>query len=145
MRGGLEKPESANPSHPFYVFGHHTAPYGIFCRNVKDITLRDIKFTWNQPEKPEWGSPVRFENAENIEIDGFEGRQALGSNLPVIGLENVHYAYIHNCQTAEGAGTFLEVAENSKNILFKNNDLRRAANALLNVDNSEVIESGNIK
>ena len=88
---------------------------------------------------------MRFEDAENIEIDGFEGRQALGSNKPVIGLRNVNYAYIHNCQADEETKIFLEAAENSKNILFKNNDLRRAANALLNVDNSEVIESGNIK
>ncbi len=43
MRGGLEKPESANPSHPFYIFGHHTAPYGIFCRYVKDITLKEYQ------------------------------------------------------------------------------------------------------
>ncbi|MDX1701752.1 MAG: right-handed parallel beta-helix repeat-containing protein, partial [Melioribacteraceae bacterium] len=148
MRGGREKPESANPSHPFYVFGHHTAPYGIFCRFVKDITLRNIKFTWNQPEKSEWGSPIRFENAENIEIDRFEGRQSLGSDKPVIGLKNVNHAYIHDCQAAEGAGTFLEVGEGSQDILFKNNDLRRASKTLSileDVDSDEIIDNGNIK
>ena len=144
MRGGMEKPESDNPSHPFYVFGHHTAPYGIFCRYVKDITLRDIKFTWNQPEKPEWGSAVRFENASNIEISGFKGRQSLDSEKPVIELTNVDGAYIHNCQAAESTGTFLEVAEGSQKILFINNDLRQASEPMLissqaNVD--EVIEN----
>ena len=144
MRGGVEKPESENPSHPFYVFGHHTAPYGIFCRYVKDITLRDIKFTWNQPEKPEWGSPVRFENASGIEIAGFKGRQSLDSGKPVIQLKDVDGAYIHNCQAAEGAGTFLEVAEGCKDILFINNDLRNSANSLVISDESgkdEVIEN----
>ncbi len=147
MRGGREKPESANPSHPFYVFGHHTAPYGIFCRYVKDITLRNIKFSWNQPEKAEWGSPVRFENAENIEIAGFKGRQSLGSENPVIRLKNVAGAYVHDCQAAVGAGTFLEVAEGSKDILFMNNDLRQSTTSLFiseKVMNNEVIESGNI-
>ncbi len=145
MRGGMEKPESANPSHPFYVFGHHTAPYGIFCRYVKDITLRDIKFTWNQPEKAEWGSPVRFENAENIEIDGFKGRQSLGSGQPVIRLKNVDDAFVHDCQAAEQAGTFLEVAEGCKNILFTNSDLRNASEALKisgDISKKEIVKSG---
>jgi hypothetical protein len=127
MRGGVEKPESANPSHPFYVFGHHTAPYGIYCRYVKDITFRDVKFTWNQPEKAEWGSAVRFENAENIVIDGFKGRQSLGSGEPAIRLKNVDDAYLHNCQAAELAGTFLKVAEGCSNILFTNSDMRNAS------------------
>lgn len=143
MRGGMEKPESENPSHPFYVFGHHTAPYGVFCRYVKDITLRDIKFTWNQPEKPEWGSPVRFENASDIEISGFKGRQSLNSGKPAIKLKEVDGAYIHNCQAAENTGTFLEVAEGCKDILYMNNDLRQAATSLVISDQAvrdEVIE-----
>lgn len=144
MRGGVEKPESEHPSHPFYVFGHHTAPYGIFCRYVKDITLRNIKFTWNQPENPEWGSPVRFENAENIEISGFKGRQSLDSGKPVIRLTNVEGATIHDCQAVESSGTFLEVAEGCKEILYTDNDLRRASNSLLvsdQVGKDEVIEN----
>ena len=148
MRGGLEKPESAKPSHPFYIFGHHTAPYGIFCRYVKDITLRNIKFTWNQPEKAEWGSPVRFENVENIEIAGFKGRQSLDSGKSVIRLKNVDGAYIHDCQAADQAGTFLEVVDGSKDILFKNNDLHKASKSLHisdDADSDEIIESGNIK
>ncbi len=53
-----------------------------------------------------------------------------------------------NKLAAEGAGTFLEVAEGSKDILFNNNDLRRASkslNIVKDVDSDEVIESGNIK
>ena len=145
MRGGVEKPESDNPSHPFYCFGHHTAPYGIFCRYVKDITLKDIKFTWNQPESAEWGSAIRFEHAENIEIDGFRGRQSLGSEKPVIGLKDVKGAYIHNCQAMEGAGTFLEIAEGSENVLFMNSDMREALSAIDvsdNVKDAEVQQSG---
>jgi len=147
MRGGLEKPESANPSHPFYVFGHHTAPYGIFCRYVRDITLRNIKFTWNQPESTEWGSPVRFENAENIEIAGFRGRQSLGSGKSVIKLTNVAGALIHECQAVEQTSTFLEVVGRSKDILCMNNDLRKATKSITisdEVNKDEVIESDNI-
>lgn len=148
MRGGFEKPESADPSHPFYIFGHHTAPYGIFCRYVKDITLRDIKFTWNEPEKPEWGSPVRFENAANIEIEGFKGRQSLGSNKPVVRLKNVDGAYVHNCQAAKNSETFLEVAEECKNILFMNSDMRNASEAIKitgDISKNTIIKSGLIR
>ena len=148
MRGGMEKPESANPSHPFYVFGHHTAPYGIFCRYVKDITLRNIKFSWNQLEQAEWGSPIRFENAANIEIIGFRGRESIGSNKPAIKLKNVVGASIRDCQVAEGNKTFLEVAEGCKNILLMHNDLRNSTTPLFIsevVNKNEVIETGNIK
>jgi len=143
MRGGMEKPESENPSHPFYVFGHHTAPYGIFCRYVNDITLRDVKFTWNQPEKPEWGSPIRFENANSIEISGFKGRQSLNSGKPIIKLSNVNGAYIYDCQAEENTITFLEVKDGCMNVLSINNDLRNASHSLVISDKSckdEVIE-----
>lgn len=147
MRGGVDKPESENPSHPFYVFGHHTAPYGIFCRYVKDITLRDIKFTWNQPEKPEWGSAVRFENATDIEVSGFKGRQSLQSGKPAIRLKDVDGATIHDCQAPDSTGTFLEVAEGCKGILFINNDLRKAAASLNITDqiSKDVVIGNNVK
>lgn len=96
----------------------------------------------------EWGSPLRIENAANIEIAGFKGRQSLGSEKPVIRLKNVAGAYIHDCQAAEGAGTFLEVAEGSKDILYLNNDLRQSATSLTisdDVNRDNVIESGNIR
>ena len=90
---------------------------------------------------------MRFENAENIEIAGFKGRESLGSDQPVIRLKNVDGAFIHNCQAAEQAGTFLEVVDSSKDILIKDNDLRKASKPIFisdDVDRDEVIESGNI-
>lgn len=81
-----------------------------FCL-IAGIKIGSKKSIWiinlNQPEKPEWGSPVRFENVENIKIDGFEGRQSLGSKQPVVRLKNVDGAFIHNCQAAKNSGTFL--------------------------------------
>ncbi len=90
---------------------------------------------------------MRFENAENIEIAGFKGRQSLGSNQPVIRLKNVSSAFIHDCQAAEQAGTFLEVVGGSKDILYMNNDLRKATKSIYisdEVNKDEVMEIGNI-
>ena len=88
MRGATEKPLSANPPYPFPLWGHQRAPYDIYCRYVHDLKLRNVQLTWESPEKPEWGSAIRCRNLRDVEIDGFVGRQALGSDAPAIWLRD---------------------------------------------------------
>jgi len=146
MRGGVNKSGSADPSHPFHVFGHTQAPYGIFCRYVKDINFSNVRFLWNTPEQSEWGSPLRIHHGKNIGIDGFSGRQALGSTRPAIWLRDVEGAFVRNCRAPEGTGTFLRVSEETTNVTVMSNDLDQAAQALdiqQSVEASEVFLSGN--
>jgi len=59
----------------------------------------------------------------------------------------VNGAIIHNCQATNGAGIFLGIAKDTKDILFMNNDLRKAAQPLKianDVAPKEVIGSGNV-
>jgi hypothetical protein len=137
MRGGREKRFHADPGYPYLrshagretVWGHRHSPYDIFCRHTDNLTLRNIHFAWNSPEKPEWGSAVRCREVRDLEIDGFVGRQALGSDAPAFRLREVDGAFIRNCRAPEGTGTFLAVDEACRGITLVSNDLRRAARA----------------
>jgi hypothetical protein len=148
MRGGLEKPDSADPPHPFYIFGHHTAPYGIFCRYVKDLSFRDIKFTWNQPEQPNWGSALRVHHGANVEIRGFNGRHSKGSDSATIELADVKGVTIRDSRAADGTGTFLTLKEGCSDIVLMGNDLRHAEKSIQfdqGFSRDAVVKSGNLE
>lgn len=146
MRGAQVKPLNANPPYPFPLWGHRQAPYGIYCRYVDDLKLRNLQLTWESPEKPEWGSAIRCRDLRELEIDGFVGRQALGSDAPAIWLRDTKIAFIHNCRAQEGTGDFLKLDQGSEHVALMNNELsavRKAAVLRPGVDPDELFESGN--
>ena len=129
MRGGRQKEWHANPPYPFTIWGHGRAPYDIFCRYLDDLKLRNVQVTWNSPEKAEWGSAIRCLHVNNLEIDGFVGRQSLTSDRPAIWLKNAKGVFIHNCRAPEDTGTFLGIDEGTKHVSLIGNDLGYAKNA----------------
>ena len=133
VRGGRDKKRALNtdPPYPFPVWGHRISPYGIYCRYVDDLTLRNIQVNWGTPEDAEWGSAIRCRSVNGLEIDGFVGRQSAGSDAPAIVLADTRNAFIHNCWAPEGAGTFLRLEEGCQNVSLMNNDLHRAQQATL--------------
>jgi Glycosyl hydrolases family 28 len=146
MRGATKKPMSADPPYPFAVWGHRQAPYDIFCRYVDDLKLRNIQLTWNTPEQSEWGSAIRCRHVRRVEIDGFVGRQAGGSDAPAISLLDTKDAFIHNCCAPEGTGVFLKVGEGTEHVTVLNNDLSRAGQVLQRdsgIELKEIFLSGN--
>lgn len=126
MRGDVRKEWHEDPPYPFYVWGHHRAPYDIFCRYVDDLKLRDVQYIWNEPEKPEWGSAIRCIEANNLIVDGFQGRQAVGSGKPAVELTKVKNALFRNCLAPEGTGTFLKIGEGCSHIGLMGNDFSYA-------------------
>jgi len=146
MRGGREKKWHENPPYPFTVWGHGVAPYDIFCRYVDDLKLRNVQVTWNAPEKPEWGSAIRCWHVNDLEIDGFIGRQALPSKRPAIQLVDAKGVFVHNCRAPEGTGNFLEIGEGTEQVTLMGNDLSRAEKAFsleAGVEPKEIFQSGN--
>jgi len=146
MHGGREKPMHADPPYPFRVWGHRHAPYDIFCRYVDDLKLRSIQITWNTPEKADWGSAIRCRHVRDLEIDGFVGRQATGSEAPAIWLRDTKNAFIHNCRAQEGTGVFLKLDEGSAHVALMNNDLRAAQEVAVlgsGVEPEQLYETGN--
>ena len=146
MRGGREKKLHAQPPYPFPLWGHRQSPYDVFCRHVDDLKLRDVRITWETPEKPDWGSAVRCVNVSNLEIAGFTGRQARGSPAPAILLRDTRHAYIHDCWAPEETGAFLGLEAGTRDVALMNNDLSRAARAVSfasGTDSKELFQSGN--
>jgi hypothetical protein len=146
MRGGREKELNADPPYPFPVWGHRQSPYDIYCRYVDDLKLRNVQMTWESPEKPEWGSAIRCRNVRNLEIDGFVGRQALGSEAPAIWLRDTRNAFIRNCRAPEGTSDFLKLDQGSEHVTLMSNELSGARKTAVlgpGVGPGELFESGN--
>lgn len=66
----------------------------------------------------------------DLEIDGFFGRQAMGSEAPAILLRDTKNAFIHNCRAPEGTGVFLKLDEGSERVSLMNNELGAARKAV---------------
>jgi len=135
-----------NPPYPFPIYGHHASPYSLFFRHVKNLKLNNVELEWNTPEKEEWGSALRCWGVDNLDIDGFNGRQSANSDKPAISLKNVKEAFIHNCYAPEGTGTFLELKENIGKITLMGNQLSNAQKVYSTspeIGNKVVYEFGN--
>ena len=147
MFGGKEKSAeiNTNPPDPYPIYGFHGAPYAMYFRYVKELKLRNVQFSWNTPERAEWGSALRCVAVEDLEIGGFTGRQAMPSNEPAIRLKNVKNVLVRNSRAPEGTGTFLNLGEETKDVCLMNNDLSRSANAFTVDDGAEpdIFETGN--
>jgi len=148
MSGGREKEWNDDPPYPFPVFGPQNSPYDIFCRYVNDLKIRNVQITWNSPEKKEWGSAIRCFHVNELEIDGFIGRQSLNSNAPAIWLKDVKKAFIHNCRAPKGTNSFLKVDEGTEHVTLMGNDFSQAKKMFTvesGIDLREVFETGNRK
>lgn len=126
MSGGYEKKWNDDPPYPFPVFGPQNSPYGIFCRYVNDLKIRNVQIIWNSAEKKEWGSAIRCFHVNELEIDGFIGRQSLNSDAPTIWLKNVKGAFIRNCRALKGTNNFLKIDEGTEHVTLIGNDFGKA-------------------
>lgn len=128
MFGGKHKSPklNVNPPDPYPIYGFHGAPYAMYLRFVKELTLRNLHFTWNTPEEPEWGSALRCVSIDDLEIECFSGRQALPSEESAIRLRDVHRAFIHGCRAPSDTGTFLEFEDGTADVTLMGNDFSQA-------------------
>lgn len=93
---------------------------GIECDTARRIAFRDITMDTQE------GPSLACANAEDIEIDSFRCNHP-HANAPVISLENVNGAFIHNCTAARGTGVFTEIrGEQSTDIVHAGNNTQHA-------------------
>ena len=124
MFGGKLSYRNDNPPYPYPIYGfHETSPYSLFFRFVDNLKLRDIQVEWQLPEKSGWGSALRCWNVNNLEIEGFTGRQSKGSDKPAILLKDVKGAFIHGCHPPKGTGTFIKLDSGTDDVYLTGNDL----------------------
>lgn len=146
MFGGKDKSElNADPPDPYPIYGFHGAPYAMYFRYVENLILHNVQFSWNTPEQADWGSALRCVCVEDLEVDGFSGRQALPSEAPAIWLKNVHSAFIRGCRAPVDTGTFLELGEGTEDVSLMGNDLSRARQAYAVAEGATptIFEAGN--
>jgi len=146
MYGNKTSSMNENPPYPYPIYGFHGSPYSLFFRHVDDLTLRNISLKWNTPEKAGWGSALRCWKVNDLCIDGFSGRQSAGSKAPAIELKGVANAFIHNCRTPEGTGSFLRLNEGTGKVTIMGNDFSQAQEPYtlaLDVDHNAVYVTGN--
>jgi hypothetical protein len=146
VQEGRDTTFNEDPPDPFTPWGHHRAPFDIFCRYVDNLKLRNVELSWSTAEKAEWGGAIRCWHVNNLEISGFIGRQALHAKTPVCWLKDVKGAFIYNCRAVEGANTFLKIEESTERVTLMNNELSHAKRLYelgAGINEKEIFESGN--
>jgi hypothetical protein len=100
---------------------------GILARNAAGLNLHQVDIRWDGEMPDYYRSGLRFENTNNVVVDGFVGTgPGRGQEDAVISLAGVDGITIRNCRAGEGTTTFLK-HENVRNAgLFTGNDLVRA-------------------
>ncbi|MFN8009430.1 MAG: glycosyl hydrolase family 28 protein [Terriglobia bacterium] len=96
-------------------------------RWVKNLKLKDVEIQWEKPASQKWQSALFFEDIQDLEIDGFRGRQAWPEREePAVMFKNVANAIVRNSRGTEGTNLFLRVSgEGSGEIVLTDNDFRK--------------------
>jgi len=102
---------SADPSADYNKEGS-----GLTIRYAKDVALRNVEVILENPSTPKWKSPLAFEDAKDVFVEGFRGRLPKGSREPAISLKNVTGAIIHNCRVDPAGATLLVVGTGSRDV-----------------------------
>ena len=122
------------------------ATHGVLVEGVDGLRIRDLELRWSEdPIEPRWQSALVVRKSTDVELTGFVGRGAPGSDLPAVYLEDVDGALVRGC-TALG-GRFLAVAGRSRAIRVLGNDLSLASRPLSFANDglrSEVTLGGNL-
>jgi hypothetical protein len=114
---------SADPAAPFEKGGP-----ALQIEQVRDFALKEVAVIWDEVGAGDWQSAIAVDQAQDLWIDGFRGRQAVpGGPAPVIALHQVQGATIRRCRAEPGASTFLGLSgDKTREICLWNNDLRYA-------------------
>jgi len=95
-------------------------------RWARNLKLKDVEVIWDKPASDQWRSALRIEDARDVELDGFSGRQA-GAGAPAVEFTNVEQATVRNSKAGLGTTLFLGIAGvRSSGIRLFGNDLGAA-------------------
>jgi hypothetical protein len=98
----------------------------IQVRWARNLKMKDVEVIWDKPSSAKWQTPLRLEDAQDVELDGFRGRPAVGS-APAVRLTNVDGATLRNSNAASGTELYLDIAgAKSRGIRLVGNDLSGA-------------------
>lgn len=129
MAGGVTQPGTlAVPEYPARypegnMFGILPA-YGLYCRHVEGLTLRNLRVGWQQRDvRP----ALIVDDAREVELEGLVV-EAMAGNAPVVWLNDVVGAFVQGCRLRTDTALFLKASGGkSQRLTLVSNDLGRAA------------------
>ncbi|MBN1877533.1 MAG: hypothetical protein JXA33_25145, partial [Anaerolineae bacterium] len=93
---------------------------GFHARNARGMRLHNVTVA------DQVGPAFVLQDATDIDVGG-SGTPTPDPDAPVIVLQDVEGAFIHNCRASTGTGTFLQVAgATTRDIVLNGNALERA-------------------
>ena len=117
--------------------------YGLYCRHVKGLKLRDVDF---RLEKADERPALVCDDVKSVEIDGLRA-DVPGAGQPLVRLIEVHGALVRGCSVGPGTKAFLRVeGGKTERVTLVGNDLSQADIAVTKDDNvpaQAVFEAGN--
>jgi hypothetical protein len=114
---------AADPAAPF-----DRAEHALHFRWARNLKIKDVEVFWQQPALENWKSALCLEDINDLVVDGFAGRGAWPDrDVPAVVLNKVSDAIVRHSRALDGTQVFLQVmGQDSRNIYFHGNDLRRA-------------------
>jgi parallel beta-helix repeat protein len=103
----------------------HDIP-GLFFSHVNRLRIRGFRLFWDDKVPDFFSDGIEGENFHDLEIQGFEGRQAKTGTGSAIALRNGSGISIRDCRATNGTGTFISLNDVADQGLFINNDLGKA-------------------
>jgi polygalacturonase len=101
--------------------------YGLYARNVKDLTLCNVRFEY---EKPDARPAVVFDNVQDASVMGLSANGS--ADVELIRVINSKDVLIASARVLTPAGAFLQVeGEASEGIVVNGGDVRKAAKPLV--------------
>ena len=126
--GGTKKdaaravPEKPTAYPEYSMFGRLPA-YGLYCRHVKGLKLRNIQL---QLDKSDRRHALVAEDCENLSIDDLDAPFSQDADA-IIRLTDIKGALIRECRPKAGTDTFLKLQGSaSEGVMLVANDLSRA-------------------
>ncbi|MBC7723044.1 MAG: glycoside hydrolase family 28 protein [Pedobacter sp.] len=104
------------------------AENGFTIQNAKGIAFHNVQVNATK------GFAFKIMDASNIELDNVKSTKPLPA-VPVISINNVIDAFIHNCWPAKNTDTFIQVkGTQTKNIIIKYNNFNNTSKPLAKED-----------
>jgi hypothetical protein len=131
FEGGGKPRDAPVPEHPDQYPEHNMfgvlPAYGLFCRHVRNLSLRNIRTTFRQPD----GRPALIcEDVEGLELAG-AALDVDPETVASIRFSGVREAFVHGCRTPKPTRCFLQTTgAPSPGVSLIGNDLAKARRAV---------------
>jgi len=133
FEGGGTRADAARPipeeptAYPEYSMFGRLPAYGLYCRHVKGLKLRNVQLQWAQVDRRH---ALVFDDVEDVSIDGLDMPYSPGAGA-VVRLTNARNVFVRGCRPSDGTDLFLKVdGATSEGIVLTGNDFSGAARAV---------------